>query len=154
MKALNFLIIFLFICLIFLAYENQPKTDFVEENYMKPMESETPEIPQLNLNLSADKEIYHSSEEMELITEIETDTKIENLTIKVYGIKDRGGNYRVKGERIVDVEPPEMSETFEFRMPNCYGCAGVSSGEYEIIFEAVQNGEIIGNFSKTVKLEK
>jgi hypothetical protein len=159
-KALNFLIVFLFICLIFLAYENTQKTDFVEENYIKPLEIGIPqktserENPQLTLKLSSDREIYHSSEEMELRTNIETETKIENLTVKVYGIRDRRGNFRVSGERILNIEPPGTSETFEFRMPSCYGCAGVSPGDYEIIFEAIHNGEILGNFSKTVKLEK
>lgn len=154
MKIMNLLIISLLVALIFLAYENQPKTDFLEENYMKPMGSDIPEPPRLNLNLSADKEIYHSSEEMELETIIETSTKLENLTIKIYGIKDRGGNYRVSGEKIVNINPPGTNEIFEFNMPSCYGCAGVSTGDYEIKMEIIQNGEVIGNFSKKVKLEK
>ncbi|MEE9323879.1 MAG: hypothetical protein V3U72_05040 [Candidatus Aenigmarchaeota archaeon] len=158
MKVMIILIIILAISLVFLAYENRPKTDFVEEDYMKPMErpigGETSQPLQLTLNLSSDKEIYHSSEEMELTTAIEVSTKAENLTVKVYGIKDRSGNYRVKGEKVVDVDPPRGNETFAFQMPSCYGCAGVSPGEYEIIFEVLQNGEIIGNCSKIVKLEK
>ena len=154
MKTINILIILLAISLVFLAYENQPKTDFLGENYMKPMGFDIRESPHLNLNLSADKEIYHSSDEMGLETSIETYTKLENITIKVYGIKDRRGNYRVSGERTVNINPPGTSETFAFRMPSCYGCAGVSPGDYDIILEVVQNGEVIGNFSKTVKLEK
>jgi hypothetical protein len=151
MKITNVMIILLVISLIFLAYENQSKTDFSEENYFKPMGGET---KRLILNLSSDKEIYHSSEEMELTTIIKTSTKLENLTVKVYGINDRGGSFRVSGERIVNIDPPGTTETFEFRMPSCYGCAGISPGEYKITMEIIQKGEIIGNYSKTVKLEK
>lgn len=153
MKRLNLLIVLIvlgFMSLMF-ASETQKEREFAEENSIKPFERETLQVP---LNLLSDKEVYHSSEEMELITTIETETKLENLTIRVYGIKDRRGNYRVNGERIVDIDPPGTSETFAFRMPSCYGCAGISPGEYEIIFETVKDGEIIGNRSLTVKLEK
>ena len=148
LNILTVLIVIVFMSLMFAA-ETQKEREFFEETYIKPMA-----IPQLILNLFSDKEVYHSSEEMELKTTVETETKVENLTIKVYGIKDRSGNYRVSGEKVVNVEPPGTSETFAFRMPSCYGCAGVSPGEYEIIFEAIKDGEIIGNFSKIVKLEK
>jgi hypothetical protein len=151
MKQLNVVVILIAACLAFLFLANTQREGFIGENHMKSSESET---VQLTLNLSSDKEVYHSSEEMELGTAIETGTGIENLTIRVYGIKDSRGNYRVNGERVVNVDPPGAAETFAFRMPSCYGCAGVSPGEYEIVFEVLQNGEVIENCSKTVKLEK
>lgn len=151
MKQPNVLIVLIvaFLTILFIA-KTQIENGLVEEKYMKPSESET---SQLTLNLSSDKEVYHSSEELELKTTIETETGIENLTIKVYGIKDRRGNYRVNGERKVNIDPPGTSETFAFRMPSCYGCAGVSPGDYEIVFEVLQNEKVIGNFSKTIRLE-
>ncbi|MCK4336160.1 MAG: hypothetical protein KAW40_05565 [Candidatus Aenigmarchaeota archaeon] len=151
MKWLNILIVLLVVGFVSLMFAAETQKEKVGENYIKPMDIETPE---LILNLSSDKEVYHSSEEMELKTTIQTETRVENLTIRVYGIKDRSGNYRVSGEKVVNVEPPGTSETFDFRMPSCYGCAGISPGEYEIIFETLKDGEIIGNFSKIVKLEK
>ncbi len=150
MKRLNILVVLLvivFVSLMFAA-ETQKEKEFLEGNYIRP-----PEIPKLTLNLSGNKEVYHSSEEMELTTTIESATGIENLTIKVYGIKDRIGNYRVSREKIMNVEPPGTSETFKFRMPSCYGCAGISPGEYGITLETIKDGEIIGNHSLTVKLE-
>ena len=149
-KILTVLIVIVFVSLMFAA-ETQRGVEFFEENYIKPMDIETPE---LILNLSSDKEVYHSSEGMELKTTVETETRVENLTIRVYGVKDSSGNYRVSGEKVVTVNPPGTSETFDFRMPSCYGCAGVSPGDYEIMFEVVKDGEVIGNYSKTVKLEK
>ncbi len=143
MKEAGLLIIFALILVTFLVYGN----------LQEPIEPPENRTPSLTLNLSSDKEVYHSSEEMELETTIETPTKIENLTVKVYGIKDRAGRFRVNGERIVNVDPPGTNEIFKFRMPSCYGCAGVSPGEYEIRFEVLKDGEIIGNFSKMITLE-
>jgi hypothetical protein len=150
MKWFNILIIFIalvFMSLMFVA-ETHREREFLVENYTKP-----PGIPKLTLNFSSDKEVYRSSEEMELTATIQTETKAENLTVKIYGIKDSTGRFRVKGEKVIGVDPPGKAETFEFRMPSCYGCAGVSPGDYEIVLEVLQNGEIIGNHSLTVKLE-
>ena len=146
-NILILLIIIAFVILVFAAETNRDTT--ANQNYIEPSGT-----PVLTLNLSSDKKVYHSSEKMELKTMIETDSKIENLTVRVYGIKDIRGNYRVKGEKVVSAEPPFTSENFEFTMPSCYGCAGVSPGEYEIVMEVLQNGELIRNQSVTVKLEK
>lgn len=151
MKWLNILVVLLVVVFVSLMFAAETQKERLDENYIKPMDIETPELV---LNLSSDKMVYRSSEEMELKTTIETGTRVENLTIRVYGIKDSRGNYRVNGERVVDIEPPGTSETFTFQMPSCYGCAGVSPGEYEIIFETVQNGEIIDSRSQNVRLEK
>jgi len=150
MRELNILAVSIVIGLMFLLFasDTQKEIEFTNEN-----QTSHSGIPQITLNLSSDKEVYHSSEEMELRTAIETPSKVENLTIKVYGIKDRSGRFRVNGERIVNIDPPGINETFAFHMPSCYGCAGVSPGDYEIIFEVIRNDEIIGNHSLTVKLE-
>jgi len=124
---------------------------FTEENYIRPISGEPSEPI---LNLSSDKEVYHSSEKMELNATIETNTVMENVTVKVYGIKDRRGNYRINGEKEITVDPPRTSETFVFQMPSCYGCAGISPGEYEIMMEVLQEGQMIDNSSLRIELEK
>jgi hypothetical protein len=105
------------------------------------------------LSLAADKEIYHSSEEMSLNAGIMLE-KEANVTLRLYGIPDSRGNYRVMEERNISIGQYGMNETFVFNMPSCYGCAGVSPGEYEIVMEAWHNDEMVGNCSKTVTLEK
>jgi len=108
----------------------------------------------IKINFSADKNVYRSSEEMELKAASATNAQIENLTVKVYGIKDSGGRYRVNGERLVNVDPPGKTETFTFRMPSCYGCAGVSAGEYAVVMEIEKNGTMISNTSVIINLQK
>ncbi|MCD6590799.1 MAG: hypothetical protein J7K72_02400 [Candidatus Aenigmarchaeota archaeon] len=110
--------------------------------------------PQLIFNLSSNKEIYHSSDEMQLTLTIKASMNIENLTIKIRGVKDRFGHYRIKTEKVINLTEPESTEIFKFRVPSCYGCAGVSPGEYKIVTKILKNGELIGNLSKTIKLEK
>lgn len=107
----------------------------------------------LELNFSADKNVYRSSEEMELKAVIETPIKLDNITVKVYGIRVSGG-YRVSDERLVHIDPPGRTETFIFRIPSCYGCAGVSPGEYPIKIEIEKNGTVISNSSTTISLQK
>ena len=141
MKEAALLAVSVILFLAFISYVELAKNGLTEKQIQGP-----------TLALSADKEVYHSSEEMRLNASIETRESIENVTIKIYGIKDRRGNYRVKGERIVSIEPPVTNEMFSFRMPSCYGCAGMAPREYEITFELVKDGEIIGNFSGTVRL--
>lgn len=141
MKWLSILIIFMAALLISLSLMSNHARDGFTEGGL------------LSIGIAADKSVYHSSEEMELTSTIGTDTRVGNLTIRVYGIKDRGGRYRINGERLIDIAPPGKTETFTFSMPSCYGCAGVSPGEYEITMEIIRNNETIGNDSVTVVLE-
>jgi len=144
MKEMLILVILMlgFLAVIFLAT--------APGNHIEPSESETC----IRLNLSSNSEVYHSSEEMELTATIETSSKAENLTIKVYGIKDSRGSYRIISERTINVEPPGSNETFAFLMPSCYGCVGVSPGEYSIVLEILRGGEVLDNCSRKIKLEK
>lgn len=142
LKILILIILIIFVLSIFA----------VETNRYVPSDENSVRL--LKLNISNDKTVYHSSEEMQLTSTIETDIKIENLTIMVYGIKDSRGNYRVNEERTLNLDPPGKIETFTFRMPSCYGCAGISPGDYEIMMELLHNEELITNSSITVRLEK
>jgi hypothetical protein len=111
------------------------------------------EITKPEISIAINKEVYHSSDEMNINASILL-PKEDYVMLKIYGIPDRGGNYRISEERNISIGPDGVNETFTFRMPSCYGCAGVSPGEYEIVMEAWQNGEMVGNCSKTVILEK
>lgn len=104
------------------------------------------------ISISVDREVYHSSEEMKLNINVKLPAK-ENVTVRVRGIPDRSGSCRINEERNVSAGPEGTNEIFAFRLPSCYGCAGVSPGDYEIAVEIIRDGEIIGNCSKTVKLE-
>jgi hypothetical protein len=111
------------------------------------------EISEPEISIAMDKEIYYSSEEMNINASILLPEE-GYVVLKIYGIPDSRGNYRINEERNISAGPERTDEAFVFSMPSCYGCAGVSPGNYEIVMELVSNGKIIGNCSKTVKLEK
>ena len=103
------------------------------------------------VTLSMDKETYHSGEEMKATVLIEDGEGEAEL--KVFGVKDQRGSYRVQGSRVVELGA-SLEENFTFRMPSCYGCAGVAPGDYPITAELRQNGTLTGSAEKVVSLQK
>ncbi len=93
------------------------------------------------MSMSADKEVYRSAEEMEINVSV-TLPEDDVVTLKLYGIPDSRGNYRVNEERNVSVGMLGTNETFVFRMPSCYGCAGVAPGDYDIVMEALEERRV------------
>lgn len=106
----------------------------------------------IGMSLGSDREVYHSSETMEL-NALVSFLDEGNYTVRVYGIKDHGGDFRVSSERTVESESGVINESFSFSMPGCYGCAGVTPGDYEMVMEILKGGEIVGNCSKAIRLE-
>jgi hypothetical protein len=133
---------------------------FTSSYYMKtineflPQSQNLSEDQPINISFSTDKEVYHSGELMNINVSINTAKDLENLTLKIQGIKDSRGNFRVYQEKLIDVKSPRIESEFKFQMPSCYGCAGVSPGEYEIVLYLISGNETLGNYTKTVNLEK
>jgi len=144
-----FLVVLLSLLLVFLVPQIAKDTGVCEDGSAKTAAGDKPAM-----NLASDKEIYRSSEEMRLNAIAGPSESNENVTLKIYGIRDGRGNLRVSEERNATMGLDGLNEIFVFRMPSCYGCAGVSPGEYDIVMEIWKNGELVGNCSKTVTLEK
>lgn len=144
-----FLVVLLSLFLVLLIPQIAKDTGVCEDASAKTTARDKPVM-----NLASDREIYHSSEEMRLNAIAGPSENSENVTLRIYGIRDNSGNLRVSEERNATMGQDGLNETFVFRMPSCYGCAGVSPGEYEIVMEMWRNGELAGNCSKTVALEK
>ena len=104
----------------------------------------------LEMSVYTDKDLYRSGEAMNL--SVSLPENLENATIKIRGIMDSGGRYRI--EQDYSMSSDERSLNFTFMMPSCYGCAGISPGDYEILAE-VFSGEVkVANCTKTVSLDK
>ncbi|MEM5871251.1 MAG: hypothetical protein QW051_00085 [Candidatus Aenigmatarchaeota archaeon] len=136
------LVLLLFLCFSVILIANNS----TKENFSKRGSQTTAE-------LSTDKDIYHSSDEMVLNVYLKNFEETDNMIIKVYGIQDRYGNYHINQEKNVSYKD-EINETFVFRLPSCYGCAGVSPGMYEIKTEFWKDNGIIFTLSKNITLEK
>lgn len=112
------------------------------------------EKPVVSMSIQTDTEVYHSGEFMEAKIYTACNRDIDSAVLRIYGVKDRSGKYRVNEERIVEISPPGNETAFMVRMPQCYGCAGIEPGEYEIACELIYGDGVIGNATKTIKLEK
>jgi hypothetical protein len=108
--------------------------------------------PVVSMSVRTDTEAYRSGELMETVVNVACSEELGPVIVKLYGIKDRVGSYKVNDEKIIEIKPPGNETSFLVRMPRCYGCAGVEPGEYWITSEVVYNGGIIANASKTVTL--
>lgn len=108
----------------------------------------------ISMSILTDTETYHSGEYMEARISTACDMDMDSAIIRLYGIKDRFGKYRINEEKIVQISSPGNETVFLAKMPSCYGCAGISAGEYELKTELVYDGEVIGNVSKTITLAK
>jgi len=99
----------------------------------------------------SDKKIYGSGEGMK--TTVLVSGGSGTATLRVFGVMDRGGSYRINSAKEVNLGG-SSEEVFDFRMPSCYGCAGVSPGDYIITAELVQDENQIAMAEFTITLQK
>ena len=104
------------------------------------------------LELSTDKEIYHSNELMNITLVINSSNDIEDVTLRVYGINAR--YYRLDETRRINMETGTNTVEFTYKTPRCYGCAGIIPGTYQINADLTYNNETIANITKDIGIEQ
>jgi len=109
-------------------------------------------LPHLQMALRTDKDAYSSGETMLLFLELSESA--ENATVSVRGIRDARGAYRVNQDYQIPAGSSQNRINFSFAVPSCYGCAGVSPGNYEIYAELLSGSAHIANATKIIRLEK
>lgn len=115
---------------------------------------EIPKEMKISMSILTDTEIYHSGEYMEARVSTACNSDLGSAIVRFYGIEDGFGKYRINEERIVEINSPGNETVFLVTVPRCYGCAGISPGEYNLTTELIYSGEVIGNTSKTITLAK
>ena len=83
-------------------------------------------------NLSADKTLYHSSENVNLIAMIYSKSDLENVTVIANGI-----NGRINEKRILDLKKGLNEIHFSYKLPRCNVCGGVRAGDYNLSCMAI-----------------
>ena len=87
-----------------------------------------PERPVLHLvNFSADKNLYHSAELVNLSLTVYSGADLENVSIILRGI-----NNRLNRRKIVSLNKGINTFYFTYRLPRCNVCGGIRPGSYEI----------------------
>lgn len=115
---------------------------------LTPPEDVKPEIK----SFTVPKKVYKSREKMNLTVQVGSIADLENATVKVYGIHSRYD--RLNKKKTMDLAKGENTVIFEYTMPSCTGCAGISPGPYNITAEVSVGGKIIENKTLTVEIQQ
>jgi len=83
-------------------------------------------------NVSTDKILYHSSENVNLTAMIYSKSDLENVTIIATGI-----NGRLNKQKILDLKTGINEIHFNYKLPRCNVCGGISAGDYSLNCEAI-----------------
>ncbi|MBN2042786.1 MAG: hypothetical protein JW754_03190 [Candidatus Aenigmarchaeota archaeon] len=104
------------------------------------------------MDVAMDKEVYHSGDKMEM--NISLPPENGKMVLKVYGVMDSRGNYRISENREISIDALNDMTKLDFTLPSCYGCAGVSEGNYTIVCELLRNDTVVYNTTKVIELRK
>ena len=93
------------------------------------------------VSLSTDKDIYHLSEEMDIALSVYSPGDINDVLIKLSGLKGRHGSDLISLSRGANLTSGENEVFFRCTMPSC-GCA-VSYGNYFINASVIYDDKVI-----------
>ena len=102
----------------------------------------------VSLSLSSDRKVYHSSELVKLTAFIYSDSRMENVTVRVNGI-----NGRLNQRKTLDLKPGMNEVTFTYRLPRCNVCGGIRPGNYELSCEVIYQNLTVKN-STTINVQQ
>jgi hypothetical protein len=83
-------------------------------------------------NLSADKELYHSSENVNLTARVYSKSDLKNVTVIATGI-----NGRLNEKKILNLKKGINKIYFNYKLPRCNVCGGISAGDYNLSCRAI-----------------
>ena len=93
-------------------------------------------------NISTDKTLYHSSENVNLSAMIYSNSNLENVTIMANGIDGR-----LNEQKILDLKTGINKIFFSYKLPKCNVCGGIRAGDYnlncEVIYKNITTKESI-----------
>lgn len=103
------------------------------------------------ISLSTNKTVYHLGEDMQINLTINSYDKMDNLFIRVYGLKGRNKNDLVSFLRTKNMTAGENNITFHYKIPSC-GCA-VALGKHYILADVTYDKEKMSRI-KEIDLKK
>lgn len=105
-------------------------------------------------NVTTDKELYHSKENMTITVFANAQGEMSNTTLRITGIKNKYDEFQLDDEIPVNLSPGRNIIPYQHKMPTCSSCSGLSAGTYQIDVALVQNGVIISNMTHSVELQQ
>lgn len=98
----------------------------------------------LDMNVSADKEIYHSGEILNLTLTISSNSKI-NATVLMTGIAGR-----MKIEKAIELDVGNNLLFVDYKLPSCNVCGGINPGTHSILTKVIHGNTTL---NKTIAVE-
>lgn len=95
------------------------------------------------LAFRTDKDVYASNEEMTLFLSLYSAAEINNVLIRVVGVKSTKGIYYVSSSSTMNLTAGENNLILSKQLPACSKCAGINQGTYFINLSVTYDGEVI-----------
>ena len=92
------------------------------------------------MNLSTDKEVYHSSDVMNLSITIDSSSDLEGVQLTAKGIKNK-----MNMMKTVNLSEGENTFNFIYKLPTCNVCGGISAGTYDVQCEVIHGNTTLKN---------
>jgi rhodanese-related sulfurtransferase len=92
------------------------------------------------LSFSTDKDVYRSNEEMTIHLSVYSPEEMNNVLIKVSGVKSTKGIYHVAFSNETNFNAGENKLTLTKQLPSCFGCNRIQPGTH-FITASITNGK-------------
>ena len=99
-------------------------------------------------NISTDKALYHSSENVNLTVTVYSKSDLENVTIIATGI-----NGRLNEKKILNLKTGINEISFSYNLPKCNVCGGISAGDYSMNCDVIYKN-ITAEKSITINIQQ
>jgi len=98
----------------------------------------------LDMNVSADKEVYRSAETLNLTLTISSNSNV-NATVLMTGISGR-----MNIERAIELDAGNNLLFVDYKLPSCNVCGGIRPGNHDILTKVIYGNVTL---NKTIAVE-
>jgi len=106
------------------------------------------------VNVSTDKDLYHSNEVMVINVTVSSPGTLTNTSLRFDGLRDNYGRERISHDIPGDLKPGETNITYSYNLPPCSICAGFSPGKYSFNVSLVQGTTVLSNMTHFIQIEQ
>jgi hypothetical protein len=106
------------------------------------------------VNVSTDRDLYHSNEVMAIMVTVTSPGGMNNATIRFGGLRDNYGRERLSHDLTTDLPAGEKNVTYDYNLPPCSICAGLSPGIYSFNVSLIRDNSVLSNMTHSIRIEQ
>ncbi|MBI5229214.1 hypothetical protein HY991_03825 [Candidatus Micrarchaeota archaeon] len=107
---------------------------------------------EISLQLDTDKEAYTARSTMVVSLRIDSNHRIENASVTVFGLTNKHGINLLKQVRTLSLDLGANYDNFTASIPSCSLCSGLAPGENWVNATVFVKGSAITNASKKITI--